>query len=318
MKRAIVTGATGAIGSALVRELAEAGAEVLVFVRDESARNSNIPDHPLVRRISCAMEDLAEIRNTTGRDWDVFYHLAWAGASGPGRNDMYLQNRNVKYALDAVAAAKRFGCRLFVGAGSQAEYGRAEGKLTPDTPVRPEMGYGYAKLCAGQMTRDYAHQLGLEHVWVRILSVYGPHDGAQSMIMSTLRKLRDGVTPEFTKAEQMWDYLYSGDAAQALRMLGEAGTADTAGSASERDRGIDGRIYVLGSGQARPLAEYIRQIRDIAAPGQPLGIGQLPYAPNQVMYLCADVSALTRDTGWKPETGFEAGIGELLRSDFNF
>ncbi len=353
MKRAIVTGATGAIGTALVRELAEAGAEVLVFVREESARNQNIPDHPLVWRISCAMENLAEIQNTTGTDWDVFYHLAWAGASGPGRNDMYLQNQNVKYALDAVAAAKRFGCHLFVGAGSQAEYGRVEGKLKPDTPAFPKMGYGYAKLCAGQMTRDYAHQLGLKHTWVRILSVYGPHDGSQSMVVSAIRKLRSGQTPEFTRAEQQWDYLYSGDAARALRLLGEAGTADgTAGygaagnktaaneatgngtseaaegtrravteasaetgrAATENGHGCDGRVYVLGSGQTRTLAEYICQIRDIAAPGQALGIGKLPYATNQVMYLCADISALTRDTGWKPETSFEDGIRATVDS----
>lgn len=307
MKRAIVTGATGAVGTALVRELAEAGVEVLVFVREESARNQNIPAHPLVRRISCAMEDLAEIQNTTGTDWDVFYHLAWAGASGPGRNDMYLQNRNVKYALDAVAAAKRFGCRLFVGAGSQAEYGRVEGTLKPDTPAFPEMGYGYAKLCAGQMTRDYACQLGLGHTWVRILSVYGPHDGEQSMVMSAIRKLRSGQTPEFTRAEQQWDYLYSGDAARALRLLGEVGR-----TAAEKGNGRGGRIYVLGSGRARPLAEYIAEIRDIAAPGAELGIGRLPYAPNQVMYLCADISALEEDTGWRPEVSFKDGIREIL------
>lgn len=300
MNRAIVTGATGAIGTALVRELTEAGTEVLVFVREDSARNRNIPDHPLVRRISCAQENLAEIQNTTGTDWDVFYHLAWAGTSGPERNDMYLQNRNVKYALDAVTAAGRFGCRRFIGIGSQAEYGRSEEKLKPDTPVRPETGYGYAKLCAGQMTRDYARRLGMEHVWVRVLSVYGPHDGAQSMVMSTIRKLCDGLVPEFTKAEQQWDYLYSGDAARALRLLGKAGTASG--------------TYVLGSGQARPLAEYIETIRDIAAPGQPLEIGKLPYAPNQVMYLCADTSALERDTGWRPETSFEDGIRAILAS----
>ncbi len=376
MKRAIVTGATGAVGTALVRELAEAGTEVLVFVRKDSKRSQNIPDHPLVRRLSCALEDLASVRNDTGLDWDVFYHLAWAGTTGSDRNDMYLQNQNVKYALDAVAAAKRFGCRLFVGAGSQAEYGRVEGTLKPDTPAFPEMGYGYAKLCAGQMTRDYAHQLGLKHTWVRILSVYGPHDGAGSMVMSAIRKLRSGQTPEFTKAEQQWDYLYSGDAARALRLLGEAGTVEktaengtagngtagngtegngtegngTAGSeiagngiagnvtaedgvaeaaegtvaaetsagagsaATKNAHGCDGRVYVLGSGQARPLAEYICQIRDIAAPGQPLGIGKLPYAPDQVMYLCADISALTRDTGWRPETSFEDGIRATLGS----
>ncbi len=411
MKRAVVTGATGAIGSALVRELAESGVEVLVLVRKESARSRNIPRHPLVRQIGCDLAGLANLPNETGQDYDVFYHLAWAGTTGAARDDMYLQNRNVRYALDAVTAAERFGCRMFVGAGSQAEYGPADGKLKPDSPVKPETGYGYAKLCAGQMTRSLARQLGMRHVWVRILSVYGPNDGPQSMVMSTIRKLRSGVVPEFTRAEQMWDYLYSRDAARALRLVGEmcgveepdaAGQAHSVESSAEReslvrstegesqvrsaegesqvrsaegsmeresqvrsaenesqelsaegsaeresqahpakresqvcsaedksprcqekegerqpgsllpDHKMGSRIYVLGSGHARPLAEYITEIRDIVAPGMELGIGMLPYTPGQVMYLCADTSALERDTGWRPRTSFADGIREIL------
>lgn len=70
----------------------------------------------------------------------------------------------------------------FVGAGSQAEYGRVNHALTPDTPCFPENGYGMAKLCAGQMSRVECEKLGLVHIWPRILSVYGPYDGKNAMI----------------------------------------------------------------------------------------------------------------------------------------
>ncbi len=301
MKRAIISGATGAIGTALIEELTEHNIKVLVFTRRESARNDRIPEHPLVERKYCSLSELSQVQNDTGKTYDVFYHLAWVGASGPGRNDMYLQNANVKYALDAVGAAERFGCHTFIGAGSQAEYGRFEGKLTASVPAFPEMGYGYAKLCAGQMTRDYAHQLGLRHIWTRILSVYGPNDGAQSMVMSTIHKLWSGETPRFTKGEQLWDYLYSQDAAAAFLALGEHGT--------------DGKTYVLGSGQARPLYEYIREIRDLTAPGAALGLGEIPYAEKQVMYLEADISEITEDTGWKPHTEFCDGVMNILKKE---
>lgn len=299
MRRAVITGATGAIGTALIKELTEAGIETLVFVRADSKRNGNIPDHPLVHRKECSLEQLADVQNDTGKSYDVFYHFAWAGAAGPGRNDMYMQNLNVRYALDAVGAAKRFGCSTFIGAGSQAEYGRAEAALTDCTPTFPEMGYGYAKLCAGQMTRDYAHQQGLRHIWVRILSVYGPNDGQQSMVMSTIAKLKAGITPELTRGEQMWDYLYSADAARAFHLLGE--------------KGKDGRVYVLGSGNARPLKEYIEDIRDIVSPGAELGFGAVPYGERQVMYLKADISELVNDTGFQPGMEFKKGIEEILR-----
>lgn len=298
MKRAIVTGATGAVGTALIKELINNNIEVLVFCRKGSARNANIPVNPLVHTMYCDLTELSQIENSTGKTYDTFYHFAWMGTTGDARNDMYLQNRNVRYALDAVGAASRFGCKKFIGAGSQAEYGRVEGVLKPDTPAFPEMGYGIAKLCAGQMTREYSHQLGMEHIWVRILSVYGPNDGAQSMVMSTINKLKKGEVPQFTKGEQMWDYLYSGDAAKAFFLLG--------------DKGIDGKTYVLGSGTARPLAEYIKNIRDVVNPNAEIALGAIPYSPKQVMHLEADINDIKNDTGWIPTTQYKAGIKKII------
>lgn len=299
MKRAIVTGATGAVGTALINELIAQGIEVLVFCREGSARNERIPQSPLVTKKYCSLDELCDIENDTGKEYDVFYHFAWEGTTGAARNDMYLQNRNVKYALDAVDAAARFGCHSFIGAGSQAEYGRVEGMLKPDTRAFPETGYGIAKLCAGQMTREHAQQRGMKHMWMRILSVYGPNDGAQSMVMSTVIKLKKGETPQFTKGEQMWDYLYSGDAARAFYLLGE--------------KGHDGKVYVLGSGTAKPLAEYIEAIRRTVAPKGKTELGAIPYSDKQVMYLCADISALTEDLGWKPLVSFEDGIKNTMK-----
>lgn len=300
MRSAVISGATGAIGTALTKKLVDEGVEVLILSRQDSKRISNIIESPLVDVKYCALNKMSELVNDTNKEYDVFYHFAWAGAAGPGRNDMYMQNDNVKYALDAVNAAKKLGCKVFIGAGSQAEYGRVEGLLRPDTPVFPEMGYGYAKLCAGHMTRDYAHQLGLKHIWTRILSVYGQNDGAQSMVMSTINKLLNGEKPEFTKGEQMWDYLYSGDAANAFYLLG--------------DKGIDGKVYVLGSGQARPLAEYIEIIRDAVNPDANIELGAVPYAPKQVMHLQADITELKKDTGFVPSIPFEEGISNVVRS----
>ena len=301
MKRAILTGATGAVGIALIKELVSHDVEVLVFCREGSKRNAQIPEHKLVTKKYCSLSELATVQNDTGKDYDCFYHFAWEGTTGTARNDMYLQNQNVKYALDAVAAAKRFGCHTFIGAGSQAEYGRVEGVLKPDTPTFPEMGYGIGKLCAGQMTREYAHQLGMKHIWTRILSVYGPNDGSQSMVMSTINKLKNGEIPQFTKGEQMWDYLYSGDAAEAFRLLSE--------------KGHDGKVYVLGSGKARPLAEYIKETRNIVKPNAEIALGALPYGEKQVMHLQADINELIKDTGWCPRTSFENGIKTIVEEE---
>lgn len=296
--KAVITGATGAVGMALISELTKNNVEVLVLCRPNSSRNSRIKEGDLVHIAECDLKDINNYQPSKGEKYDYFFHFGWIGTTGATRNDMLLQNKNVEYTLDAVNLAHRLGCSVFVGAGSQAEYGRVEGKLSDKTPANPEMGYGIAKLCAGQMSRIMCASLGIKHVWARILSVYGPYDNEVSMVISTLRKIINGEEAEFTAGEQIWDYMYSEDAARALYSIAKDGK--------------DGSIYCIGSGQPHMLKEYILKMRDAANPKCPLGIGKRPYAENQVMYLCADIEKLTEDTGFVPQFTFDEGIAKTV------
>lgn len=295
MKSAVITGATGAIGRALIDELLQNGIEVLALCRHEG-RARELPTHPLLRIQYCSLSELSTLQHRAEKPYDVFYHFGWAGTNGTERNVPALQCDNIRYALDAVCAAKRLGCHTFIGAGSQAEYGRFTDTLTPNTPTFPESGYGIAKLAAGGLTRLAASASGMRHIWVRILSVYGPYDNEKSLVSSTILALLCSKTPQFTKGEQLWDFLYSRDAAHALFLLAV--------------HGKHGAIYPLGSGRARPLKEYLLLLRDIVAPHAPLEFGVIPYAKDQVMHLCADITAITADTGWHPTTDFCDGIRE--------
>lgn len=295
LRAAVVTGPTGAVGQALCRRLLDGGATVYAVCRPGSPRAAALPRHPDLHQVACDAAALDTLPGLLpGRRADAFFHLAWAHTIGPGRDDMPAQAGNILDTLAAVRAAHALGCAVFVGAGSQAEYGRAEGKLCPDTPTFPQTGYGMAKLCAGQMARAACRQLGMAGVWARVLSVYGPHDGPNTMVSTVIRTLLAGGCPPLTAGEQQWDYLYAADAAEALCRMAQYGRA--------------GAVYPLGSGQARPLREYIETMRDAIDPALPLGFGQLPYAPGQVMHLEADLTALRQDTGFAPRTPFEAGI----------
>lgn len=300
--KVVITGPTGAIGMALIQKCIEERTPVLAICHPGSKRIANIPVSPYVMIIECDLANLHRAAEQCNEKYDVFYHFAWAGTVGDARNDMYLQNQNVRYALDAVQLAKKLGCHTFIGAGSQAEYGRVSGLLEADTPVHPENGYGMAKLCAGQMTRQICEKMGMKHIWVRILSVYGPYDGENSMVSHTIKVLMDGKRASFTPGEQMWDYLYSDDAAEAFRKIAKSGTA--------------GKTYVLGSGKCDRLKTYIEEIYQAVCevrehPGT-LGIGDVPYADRQVMYLGADLTELTKDTGFVPGTSFGVGIRKTL------
>lgn len=298
-KRVAVTGVTGAVGMALLETCVREGCEVLAVCRRGSERNSRILDRPGIVAVEADLCELDTLVPPDDRPCETFYHLAWGGTFGAGRDDLKAQVENIKGTLGAVKLAARLGCRTFVGAGSQAEYGRPGQTLRPDTPAFPENGYGMAKLCAGQMSRKACEQLDLKHIWVRLLSVYGPYDRAETMVSRSLRRMLRGEETGFTEGGQMWDFLYSRDAADALFRIGQ--------------NPVHGRVYCLGSGQARPLREHILKMKEVTGCKARVRFGEIPYSPNQVMYLCADISELTEDTGFVPVTDFETGIRETIQ-----
>lgn len=305
IKRAVVTGSTGMLGIATTQRLLDEGYEVIAVARPGSARLSNIPDDERITVIELALEDISylpsDLKNEGIEGADLFFHFAWDGTYGDSRNDCDIQLSNIRASIDAVRAAAELGCKAFLGAGSQAEYGRVKDgtKLSPDTPCNPENGYGIAKLAAGQLTRIEAAKLGIKHIWVRILSTFGPFDGSQTMVMSGIAKMAAGQKASYTKGEQMWDYLYCKDAANAFYLAAT--------------KGKDKSVYTIGSGNVRPLSEYITAIRDAVDPALDIGFGEVDYYPGQVMYLCADISSLTEDTGFAPKYTFEEGIRETVK-----
>ena len=225
--------------------------------------------------------------------------MSWEKTFGDSRDDAEVQMRNIQYTLDACHLAKRCGCKVFVGAGSQAEYGIQSVDLTPDLPVSPESGYGIAKFAAGKLSAMLCKSLGIRHNWVRILSVYGPNDGENTLISYVIKELKAGRSPELTKCEQIWDYIYADDAADAILAIAEYG--------------IDGKVYPLGSGKGRKLSEYIEDIQNKINPSIPVKYGAKEYYPHQPMHLVSDIQQLTEDTGWKPQYSFSEGRDRLLR-----
>lgn len=296
MKRIIVTGATGCVGSAIVRRALIKELEVTCIVHQGSKRLQNLPQDDHVRVVECNLSEYTSLQ--LYGTYDAFFHLSWEKTFGASRDDAEVQTRNIQYTLDACKLAKRCGCQVFVGAGSQAEYGVQTDDLTSNLLVNPESGYGIAKFAAGKLSAMLCKNLGIRQNWVRILSVYGPNDGENTLISYVIRELKAGRSPELTKCEQTWDYLYADDAADAILAVAE--------------KGIDGQIYPLGSGKGRKLSDYIEDIRKAINPSIEVIYGAKVYYPHQPMHLVADIMDLTKDTGWIPSISFSKGISSII------
>lgn len=296
ISKIIVTGATGAVGSAVVRRALAKDLDVTCIVHQGSKRLGNLPEDKRVNIVDCNLADYKTLE--LDGVYDAFIHLAWDKTFGASRDDAEIQTRNICFTLDAVWLAHRSGCKVFVGAGSQAEYGIQTVDLSSSLPVNPESGYGIAKYAAGKLSAMLCRSLGIRQNWVRILSVYGPNDGENTLVSYVIKELKAGRSPQLTRCEQLWDYLYADDAADAILAVLE--------------KGEDGKAYPLGSGQGRRLSEFVEDIREVVNPSIEVGYGKREYYPHQPMHLVADIAELMEDTGWKPNSVFKERIREML------
>lgn len=295
MSKIMVTGATGMIAVSLIKYALSCGDEVYAIAHKNSKRLDVIPSGAKV-----ILRNLDEL-NALEPDFscDYFFHLAWDKTSASGRDDVETQLKNVNYTLDAVRLAKRLGCKKFVGAGSQAEFGITDKPLTPNALVNPSSAYGIAKFTAGKMSKLLCEQLGISHSWARILSVYGENDSATTLISYLIDAFSRGETPKLTKCEQIWDYVYADDCARAIYLICKSG--------------LHGKTYPIGSGKRDKLSNFVKVVRDTVNKNAEIEFGAKEYYPHQPMFLSADISELTQDTGFVPEYTFEEGIKRTVQ-----
>lgn len=301
MRRVFVTGATGFIGSYLVRQLLGRNIEVAVLVRPESDlwRIADIQD-----QLTIFIWNGLSVDSFSGtfREFapDTVFQLGWAGVGNTHRNDVLQQFDNVRFAVELAQLSADCGVQCWIGAGSQAEYGPCDRPISESMLPQPTTLYGAAKLSAMLMTERIAALHEMRHVWVRIFSTYGPLDNDGWMIPGLISKLFKRERPALTAGEQLWDYLHVDDAARAFLQLAESKACG---------------VFNLGSGEALPLRKIIETIRDFIDPTLPLGFGEVPYRPDQVMRLQADITRIESTTEWRPLIPLIIGLQALVESN---
>jgi UDP-glucose 4-epimerase len=297
--RALVTGASGHLGSYLAERLVREGAEVFILVRPKSNlwRLNEVLD-----RVKVVEADLADVaRLTTALNQvkpEAVFHLAWQGVASALKNDPVQVTDNVCGSLNLFEAVRTTGCKVWIGTGSQAEYGSQEEILTEDTPLHPLTAYGVGKLCVGLLTKKLCELSNIRYVWFRLLATYGTKDDETHLIPTVIRHLLVRERPSLTLGEQLWDYLHVEDAAEAIYRA----------AICEQAQGV----FNLGSGQTHSLRSIVERIRDLIDPTLPLGFGDVAYPPDQLMRLATSIERLHAATGWMPRVEIDEGLRRTI------
>lgn len=299
MNKVIVTGATSYIGIALIDLLVSSkDVEVCAIVRPKSERTSMISVSDRVKVIEAGLDSL-DIIELPEDQYSTLYHIGWDSNFQGGRDNYEGQSRNLKYCLNAVELAHKYGCSVFVGIGSQAECGRTIEKINSCTTDNPENAYGIIKCKAYQLTLELCEKYGIKQCWPRLLSAYGLYERPHTLVSSCINACMQRKCIDLTACEQIWDYINTEDVAKALLAIA--------------NKGRHGVRYAVASGIGMPLREYIRIIAEAGDfPSLMDGIGKRSYSDRQVMYLCGDITELQKDTGFIPSVHFKQGIMEIF------
>ena len=298
MKKVIVTGANGFIGTALCKKLSDEGINVIAIVRDKEENITKIKDIPRIKIIYC---DLSDFRNLSkyieDRDIDALYHLAWVGSAGALRGDSDVQIRNIQYTCDTIKACLEINCKRFIFASSIMEY---EIQATMETDAMPSINtlYSSAKVAADYMARTLSGSYGIDYIRAVISNIYGPGETSPRLVNTSLRKMLNNEHCAFSAGNQLYDFVYITDAAQMFIEIGK--------------RGIANRTYYIGSQKPRPLKEFLCEMRDQVDPKTEIGLGEIPFNGVSLSYKEFDINAVKKDTGYIPEVTFAQGIKNTL------
>lgn len=295
MKKALVTGANGFVGSALVRDLVANGVEVIAL--DRVGCNNNIPKGVRFVPHELATSDkLPEL--IADRDIDVFYHFAWVGSAGPARADAVLQLNNAQWTIDCLRAAKAMDCRKFVCAGSIMEHETIAAAYKQGNKPGPGYIYGSGKLVAHTMCMSVAADIGIDLCWAKITNAYGAGELSPRFVNTTIRKIINNEPLQFTSGTQNYDFVYIDDVARAFRLIGENGKPFC--------------HYLIGSSNAKPLREFVLEIKAALAPEKEFVFGDVPFTGVNMPLSDFDCSITEQDTGFRAEIPFSEGVKRTM------
>ena len=292
--RLLITGASGFVGAKTLELALAAGHEVAATVRPQSPARRLAKFAGRYEHLSLELGDRPALAAAFGKFRpEVIVHLAWAGVANKARFDLTQITENIDAACALVEAGAAAGCSAFIGTGSQGEYGAGTAMLEDSLP-EPTTLYGAAKVSTLYLTRQLAAQAGMRHAWLRLFSTYGPDDNEGWLIPMLITQMLRGERPQTTLGTQYWDWLHVDDVARGV--LAAATTPVAQG------------VFNLGSGEAVQVRHAVETIRDLAAPGMELVFGEIPFRPDQVMHMQANIDRLKAATGWAPQVPFAQGI----------
>ena len=297
VRRVMVTGATGFIGSRVVRQLVAEGCEVIALTRPGGSTER-------VEQLGAAVtivpgdfhHPAAWERRLNDLRPDALVHLAWHTV--PGQYRSHPGNvTDLTASLGLLERAQGWGCSRFVGIGTCLEYDPHSGFLSEDVPLVPTSLYASCKAALYLSASAWAHKRGLSFAWARLFYQFGPGENPRRLIPSVVIALLTGRPLALTSGQQVRDYLHVDDVADAISRLI---FSDAQGA------------FNVGSGRPMRVRDLVNIVESQIGKHGLIRIGELPEPEDEPPFICANNARLRRAVDWQPAQTLEERLSNTI------
>lgn len=301
MKRVIITGATGFVGTNLTLRLLKDGHEIHLVVRPgyNSWRIQAIRADVHLHEVSFVdIEGLQRVVGNIRPDW--IFHLAVYGAYASQTDVGRMAQTNIIGTINLVRACLEAGFEAFVNTGSSSEYGFKQGSPSELECLEPNSYYAVTKASATLFCRYVAQSENVHIPTLRLYSVYGPYEEPKRLMPTLILEGLQGRLPSLVDPDTAHDYVYVDDVNQAyLLAAGQPG----------QERGV---IYNVGSGLQTSIREVVEVARRALAIKAEPEWGSMPNRPWDTKVWAADNRKVQDKLGWQPKHSFEEGFRKMM------
>lgn len=293
----LVIGGTGFIGSNLIKKLIEKGFNVYAYIRPESSIGCRrLEKYIGIKYIYSSIEELKSLNNLP--KFDICFNIAAYGVDYMQQNILEMIEGNIKFLVEIIDFCEKNNTRLLVNTGTCFEYGcNDETHINEEGKLNPNSLYGASKVAGLIVANTYAKIKNVNMITVRPFGIYGPDEGMHKLVPQLIETIIKNKELDMTSGEQVRDYLYVDDLAEAYIEL----------SLSKNIRFY--QVYNVCSSQEitiRQLAHKLCKISDYDE--SRFNYGAVPYRENEVMYFVGDNSKIYNTIGWKPKVLLEDGL----------
>tara|TARA_A100001011_G_C14321077_1_gene850671 strand:- start:6829 stop:7749 length:921 start_codon:yes stop_codon:yes gene_type:complete len=297
LEKVLVAGGSGFIGHHIVKECKKKGFKVVSIslkIPEKFNQQENVDyyahdlNYPLEKNLIKSLEDVRYIINSSG----------YIDHSQFNQKGYEIYNKHFLAVKNLIKFSKFINLKTFINFGSSDEYGAAKSPINETQREEPFSAYSLSKLNSTHLLKILFKEEQFPSIIIRPFLVYGERQNYNRFLPQVIKSCLNNEEFKVTKGQQLRDFLYVGDFAEAVNMcLG--------------NQNAYGEILNIASGKPVSIKNITELVKSFIGKGKP-NYGAIQYRKGENMELYADIRKSKELINWEPKTKFNEVLSKIV------